>query len=174
MTFGKVSGLQFQWEKTVAVLIPKGPLPVELGQLPWKWEDSTNASPLLGFPVAAGFSKTLMEHQEMSKIDSRLDKMRGKHLALAARVTVANGLILSSIWYLLSLWAGDLRFFQKIQKKIDGFVWAGRSRVDRNTTCQAKSRGGLGLLSVADQYNAMAGNLMVWILGPTDDSPISH
>lgn len=106
----------------------------------------------------------------METIDSRLGKMRNKHLALATRVTVANGLILSAIWYTLTLWAGEMAFLQKIQKRIESFVWAGRPRVDRNTISQTRSRGGLGLISVANQYRAMIGNLisnlMVWIVGP--------
>lgn len=163
-TFGAVSGLQFLWEQSVAVYIPEGPIPLEFRPLPWKWEDSTNASPLLGLPVAAGFSVPLMESQVMGKIDARIDSLRGKHLALAARVTVANGLVLSSIWYILTLWAGDMGFFQKIQRKLEAFIWAGRPRVDRNTISQSRARGGLGVLSVADQYRAMTGNIMMWIL----------
>lgn len=48
---------------------------------------------------------------------------------------------------------------------MEAFVWAGRPRVDRNTLSQSKARGGLGLRSVLEQYRAMTGNLMVWILG---------
>lgn len=102
----------------------------------------------------------------MSRVDSGIEKVRGKHLALAARITVANGLILSTIWYMITLWAGEMAFLHKIQKKIEAFVWAGRPRVDRNTISQGRARGGLGLLSVIEQYRAMSGNLMTWILGP--------
>lgn len=110
LTFGAVSGLKCVWEQTVAAFIPEGPPPEEFGLLPWKWEDSTNASPCLGFPVAAEFLVVLMESQMLATIEARLAKMRGRHLSIAARVTVANGLILSSIWYLVTLWAGELSF----------------------------------------------------------------
>lgn len=165
-TFGKVSGLKCIWEQTVAVLIPEGPLPPEFGLLPWKWETAADASPVLGFPVADQFSVPLMELQVMTKIDTKLAKVKGKHLALAARVTVANGLILSSIWYIVTLWAGDMSFLHKVQRKIEAYVWSGRPRVDRNTISQCKARGGLGLLSVTEQYHAMSGSLMLWTLGP--------
>lgn len=49
----------------------------------------------------------------MAKLESKLTKMNGWHLALAARVTVANGLILSSLWYVITLRAGDTIFFQQ-------------------------------------------------------------
>lgn len=166
MVFGRVSGLRFLWDQTVAAFIPEGPPPAEFSPLPWKWELSTDASPLLGFPVAAEFSVMLMEDQIMGKVDDRLARMNGRHLALAARVTVANGLILSSLWYLITLWAGDFSFFGKIQRKLEAFIWAGQPRVDRDTISQGKGQGGLGLLSVMEQYRAMAGNLMIWVLGP--------
>lgn len=62
--------------------------------------------------------------------------------------------------------AGDLAFLQKIQKQIDQFVWNGKPRVDRQTVTQSKAKGGLGLLSVQEQYRAIVGNLMLWIMGP--------
>lgn len=107
-----------------------------------------------------------MENQVMEKLETRLIKLNGRHLDLAARITVANGLTLSSLWYVITLWAGDTNFFNKIQSKLSTFIWAGRPRVDRNTICQSKFKGELGLLSVNDQYRAIAGNLMVWSLGP--------
>lgn len=107
----------------------------------WKWEESANATPLLGFPVAAEFSIALMEAQIVAKIESRLAKLQGKHLSLAPSITVANGLILSSLWYGITLWPGDLSFFIVIQKRLGALVWAGRPRVDRNTISQSKSQG---------------------------------
>lgn len=51
---------------------------------------------------------------------------------------------------------------------IEVFVWAGRSRVARNTITgtitQPVGRGGLGLL-IIEQYRAMVGNIMIWVLG---------
>lgn len=165
-TFGNASGLKFLWEQTVASFIPEGPPPLEFWLLPWKWEETANASPHLGFPVAGEFLVDLIEAQVLARIKARLVKLQGKFLSLAARITVANGLILSSLWYLITLWPGDLEFFNLIQKRLAAFVWAGRPRVDRNTICQSKARGGLGMLSIIEQYRAMAGKLMVWILGP--------
>lgn len=52
----------------------------------------------------------------------------------------------------------------KIQRKIDNFVWAGRSRVARATV--ALPEGGLGLLGVEAQFNALASNILLWLLAP--------
>lgn len=61
-----------------------------------------------------------------NKLIKSLAKLKLHHLSLAGRVTVANGLILSSIWYFITLWAGELNFSTKLQGLIEEFVWAGR------------------------------------------------
>lgn len=73
---------------------------------------------------------------------------------------------MSTLWYLLTLWAGDLAFLKTIQKQIDQFVWNGKPRVDTRSVTQSKAKGGLGLISVQEQYTAIVGNLMLWIMGP--------
>lgn len=94
----------------------------------------------------------------------RLTKLRARQMALAARILVANTLLLGCIWYLITIWAGKLSFLTKIQQIIDKFVWSGRSRVARATVALPKAEGGLGLLGVEAQYNALISNLMVWVL----------
>lgn len=66
------------------------------------------------------------------------------------------------------MWAGKRGFLKKIQRLIDKFVWAGRSHVVRATVALPKAEGGLGLIRVEEQYNALTNNLMVWILKPGD------
>lgn len=69
--FGTVSGLRCIWEQSTAAFIPDGPPPAEFWLLPWQWEDLSNASSLLGFPVAASFSVQLMESQTLQKTVGR-------------------------------------------------------------------------------------------------------
>lgn len=107
-----------------------------------------------------------MEHQIQTKMSSSIAKLQLPHLSLAGRIIAANSLILGSIWYILTLWAGDLGFLTKLQKCIEAFVWAGKARVNRNTSTQCKANGGLGLMLISEQYKALAGNLVVWALGP--------
>lgn len=77
----------------------------------------------------------------------------------------ANSLILRTVWYVLMVWAEDLTFSAKIQRMVEEFVWAGRSRVNRNAMTQCKSKGGLGLILVIEYYRAIAGNILLWALG---------
>lgn len=166
--FGDASGLRCIWEKTKAAYIPRGPPPPIFRPLPWTWEIDANATKLLGFPTASSFSSTQLEEQIQTKMSTSITKLQARHLSLAERIIAANCLILGSIWYILTLWAGDLAFLMKLQKRIEAFVWAGKARVNRKTTTQCKGRGGLGLMLICEQYQALAGNLMVWALGPGD------
>lgn len=56
---------------------------------------------------------------------------------------------------------GDISFLSMLQRR-------GKSRVNCNTVTQSRAKGGLGLLSIEEQYRAIAGNLMVWTLGPEE------
>lgn len=162
--FGEATGLVCAWNKTVASAIPAGPPPAALWLLPWSWEDDENASPLLGAPTAQTIAVEPLETSVLSKLENTLEKLRTRKLALAARITVANSLLLGCIWYLIVVWAGARTFLTKLQRLIDAFVWAGRPRVDRYTIALPKAAGGLGLLGVEAQYNALTSNTMLWLL----------
>lgn len=163
--FGSVFGLHCIWEKTKATFIPGGPPPALFWLLPWLWEEDVNATRYLGFPVANRFFPEILKLQIQASITSSINKLKLRHLTLAGRVLVANSLILSTIWFFLVLWAGDLTFLTQLQSQIDCFIWAGRSRVARNLVTQPQAVGGLGLLLIVEQYWAIIGNLLLWILG---------
>lgn len=61
--FGAVSGLHCIWEKTKAVFIPGGLPRAIFWLLPWHWEEDSNATRYLGFPVASKpvFSRTTQD-----------------------------------------------------------------------------------------------------------------
>lgn len=129
--FGALSGLLCAWEKTLASFIPAGPPPPELRLYPWTWEENTSASPLLGVPMAESIAQERMESMLVQKLDSQISKYQQIALSFAARVLVANSLILGCIWYLLIVWAGEERFLKRLQRMVDKFVWNGRNRVAR-------------------------------------------
>lgn len=93
-------------------------------------------------------STTQMENLIQNKILNCLGKMKFGHLSLVVHVPLANSLILSTLWYLLTLCAGGVNFLNKIEWHIVFFVSADRIRMGRNTAIQSKTNGGLGLLSV--------------------------
>lgn len=153
------------WDQTKAAFIPGGPPPAGFELLPSKWEDESNATKHLGFPVANNFSTLQLKEQIQFGVSSNLNKLKQRHLSLAGRVLIANSLIMSTIWYFITLWAGDLDFLNHLQSQIERFIWAGRSQVARGTATQPKSFGGLGLLLIVEQFHSIAGNIMIWVSG---------
>lgn len=93
----------------------------------------------------------------------------GAASGLHGRVLVANSLVLSIVWYILTMWAGNEEFFAKLPRLVEAYVWAGRSRVSRDTISQSKSKG--GLILIIELYTAIAGNIMLWALG-SDGHPL--
>lgn len=98
----------------MASVIPAGPLPIALWLFPWIWENDEDASPLLGAPEGAPSAQMIaveqLEALLLAKLESRLSKLRLRHMALAARIMVANTILLGCIWYLLTIWAGKKAF----------------------------------------------------------------
>lgn len=95
--FRRASGLVCAWEKTIASSIPTGPPPMHLWLLPWKWENDGNASKLLGAPTAQSIVVEQVEALLLAKLEACVCKLRERKLILAARILVANTLLLSCI-----------------------------------------------------------------------------
>lgn len=113
----------------------------------------------------------VIEAHLLSKLEQKLLKFKNCHLTLAARIMVANCLIQSCLWYMLYMWAGDSKFLALLQRKVDLFIWGGRSRVSKAVASLPKSEGGIGLICIADQHRAITGSLMLWVARP-DDHPL--
>lgn len=161
--FGNVSGLKFSWEQTIASYIPGGPLPPSLGLLPWKWEDNGNASKTIGIPTAMTIAMRRLEELILTKLESKLSKFKSYCLTLAARIVVANGIVMGCLWFLLIMWAGEATFLRKLQNLVDNFVWTRRSRVLGAIISLPPAEGGLGLISITNQYKALSGLIMIWV-----------
>lgn len=95
--FGVVSWLQCVWE-------PEDPPPMDF----YLGNGKTPSTPLSSwaFQLLLNSHFSLMETQVMAKLDTLFAKVNGQQLALAAHVIVTNGWILSSLWYIITLWAG--------------------------------------------------------------------
>lgn len=161
--FGLLSGLHCAWEKIVASFIPARPPPPALYLLPWTWEDNTTTSPLLGVPMAETIALERLQSFLTKKLESRISKYQQIALSFAARVLVANSLILGCIWYLLILWAGEERFLKRLQQMVDSFIWQGRNQVARATITLGTAEGGLGQIGIVAQYRAVTGSLIIWV-----------
>lgn len=103
-TFGAASGLYCDWSKTKAVYLAPGPIQHFLADLNWTWESQETASKYLGIFMGNQISRVLANKHLLDKLNLRLDRLSKDISSLSARVVIANHLIVSMLWYTLSLW----------------------------------------------------------------------
>lgn len=112
-------------------------------------------------PAVADVDKFLIE-----KVTKKLKYWTSTHLSLAARVVVVNSVLLSTLWYFLSIWGGSKDVLRTIRGKLRNYLWAGteenaRVRVRWDDCCAAKTHGGLGLIDPDDALSAL---LSKWVI----------
>jgi hypothetical protein len=73
------------------------------------------------------------------------------------------------LWYLLTLWTGNIKELDKLQALITKFVWAGQNKTVRHRVrfekiIFHKKAGALGLISVKTQTRALSAKFVTWSL----------
>lgn len=86
---------------------------------------------------------------------------------------MANQLIMCILWYMLTLWTGDMVQLEEWDKTIKDFVWSGhetgkRPRVDYAPLLRSLEEGGLVLISIKAQTIAMVGKTVLWAVATGD------
>lgn len=102
----------------------------------------------------------------MTKIKKKLNYWTSIHLFLAGRRTIANSVLLSSLWFFICIWGGSLQVIRQICGMILDFLWSGtsnrsRARVSWTDCCAPRLVGGLNLVDSEEALHALA---MKWIL----------
>jgi hypothetical protein len=111
-----------------------------------------------------------------SKLEERIQRCKKRPTVLGARIVLANHLINSALWYLLTLWGGRPEELVEMQRQVINFIWDGhhserrRYRVDATTICRPKEEGGLGLIYIPAQRRALAGRFFLWLLQDHKDN----
>jgi hypothetical protein len=124
-----------------------------------QWLDRTSPQSLryLGYPVISSITqRRYVEAQLIMKIQQQCGLYAQRHLSLRGKVTVANTLILSQLWYILRLVSFPKAFFSKIRSLIYQFVCRGiKPGLRYATLCQPLDQGGLGLLDPLIQQRCL-------------------
>lgn len=172
-SFGQASGLFIDWTKTNAAIIPNQPIPQDFADFGWNWETPSTATKLLGIHMAQLISEERMTEFVTERLAEDLTKWRKRATTLMGRITIVNHLILSRLWYTLTVWTGKMETLDHLQRVIVQFVWRGqnlrgRARVCSTTITKPRSRGGLGLISIPHQVRAMAGGFITWAIREGD------
>lgn len=127
-SFGEASGLKCDWTKMAAVYIAPGPIPDELKDFLWQWEEAGNYSKLLGIPFGMGISHVLLVEVLRATLEKKLGKAKHDPHSFMARVMIANMLLEESLWYVLTLWLGS----EKELSKFHSSTQIGRSGANFN------------------------------------------
>lgn len=169
-TFGRASGLYCDWNKTQAVYLSDTRMPIFLQLCNWQWETNLTASKYLGIHMASQIAPALTTQCLLNSLEKRLERASKDPASLYARVVIANHFVLSVLWYILSLWVGDIQDLENMDKQIRAFIWAQngstRHKVDYDTMLLHRRKGGIGLVSIAQQVLALLGKFIVWALTP--------
>jgi hypothetical protein len=177
--YGKVSNAKVNLAKTEAILL-SGKLSVSWHQLllqhdTTKWHDRTSAQSLryLGFPIISSIGqRRSTEAQLLANARTQCDIYAQRNLSLRGRVTIANTMILSQLWYVLRLVSLPKAFFSKLRPIVYQFICRGIKPSFRYATlCQPISAGGLGLLDPLIQQRYLQWRWIQQIF--TKDQPTS-
>lgn len=75
------------------------------------------ASPLSEIPIAKPIAMKRLEEILLAKLVTKIEKLKSCCLPMATCITVANGLIMGSLWFLLMMCAPKVSFLRGVLKK---------------------------------------------------------
>lgn len=84
----------------------------------WNWESGPNYSKLLGYFMGVGISHEQIKEKILTLLEDGLRRSKAKFTSLATRIVLINNLILSTLWYFLTLWAGDEKELESLENLI--------------------------------------------------------
>jgi hypothetical protein len=162
-TYGLVSNARINLSKTEAIFLndvisPQWRQLLSQSQIS-KWHDYTMTQPLryLGFSVIQFVAqRNFVKNHLLQNIKSQFGIHSQCHFSLRGRVTVANSLILSKLWYILRVVSLTKHFFGQIRSILYQFITQGikpRSRYD--LLCHPITTGDLGLLDPVAQQGCL-------------------
>jgi hypothetical protein len=172
--FGSLSGLYCQWKGMCATFIGADHIPDEFVDLEWKWETPGNYSKLLGLHFGKGIDGDMMASQVTAILEDRLRKSKMNPTSLAARLVIIKQLLLSSVWYFLTLWSSTEMELKCLEQKMVRFLWARQKdralhRVNYQTIIKPRAQGGLGYISITQQVDSLASRLILWAISAGED-----
>jgi hypothetical protein len=164
--FWLATGLQMNWGKSIGYYFDRGDPPAWLRDFECSWAAPGELAKLLGAPFGIELSTEDIDQFLIEKIELKLHYWTTLRLSLAARAVVVNMVLLSTLWYFITLWGGSLKATRIIKSNLMNFLWSGsthrtRVRVNWSDCCAPKTQGGLGLIGPNEAMDAL---MAKWIL----------
>jgi hypothetical protein len=114
-SYGLATGLRINWPKSQIYWISSDPPPPWLARLLCPWAVEGQLSKLLGTPFGVNLHTQDVDNFLLSKIQKKLDYWVSVHLSLSGRAIIANSVLLSTLYYFISLWGGSRQVIRKIR-----------------------------------------------------------
>ena len=123
-------------------------------------------SKLLGTPFGLNLNTPNVDKFLYNKISKKLDYWSTMKLSLGGRIVICNQVLLSTLWFFITVWDGSNKILTKMRGTIRNYLWSGkkqltRTRVSWRECCLKKKYGGLGLV---DPEAAKISLLCKWIV----------
>lgn len=121
--FGAASGAKLNWDKSRAIWASSEARTWSWGEeLGLQWVAYGDTVRYLGFPFGANLAPKDLDGKVLLQVRTKLNAWGGKRLSLAARVLVANQVVLASIWYLASCRCISQSALLKVRTQIRNFI----------------------------------------------------
>lgn len=122
------------------------------------WHDKSSSSSVtyLGYPLySSSKQRDLFLETLEKKIDTHINILKVRNLSIRGRALVANSLILSRLWHILRVTPVPHSWLLKIKSKIYNYIVPFNPKPSYDFLCQPKSKGGVNLINIFHQYDAL-------------------
>ena len=118
-TFSEASGMEINWEKSSAYWFDRHiPKSEWLLSYNWKWAEEGDLSKLLGTPFGLNLDTKDIDQFLYNKIAKKFVYWRSMKLSLAGRIVICNQVLLSTLWFFITVWGGSNKALRRIRGAI--------------------------------------------------------
>ena len=122
-TFSEASGMEINWDKSCAYWFDKYThRPEWLAGYNWKWVEEGDLSILLGTPFRLNLNTPDVDKFIYSKISKKLDYWSTMKLSLGGRIIICNHVLLSTLWFFITILGGSNKILTKIRGAIRNYL----------------------------------------------------
>lgn len=135
------------------------------------WASNEEVSKLLGAPFGLSLSTSNVNDFLHDRLAKKLTHWSNLKINPTGRAVVANSILLSSLFFFMSVWGGTKQGVKRIKSTISNYLAFGkagraRARVGWIQCCQMKKEGGINLINPEDTVAALMTKWLVKALEP--------
>ena len=159
-TYSKASNARLNLQKTVAFSLHGEMYPdlrrtLQEDQVRIHTEDAEHALEYLGYPIALSTSqRNAFFDTILVNIKRNIGLLMGRQLSVLGRSNIANSLLLSKLWHVVSVHHPTKSWILRAQGAIRKFVVPFNPAPSWKALCRPRSEGGLGLIDITTQCRA--------------------